>query len=79
MDLMNRITVEPGKCGGRPCIRGYRFRVSDLLELIAAGATQEEILADYEFLEPEDISAAMRYAARLLDHRVITAPTVSAA
>jgi uncharacterized protein (DUF433 family) len=60
MDLMNRITVEPGKCGGRPCIRGYRFRVSDLLE-------------------PEDISAAMRYAARLLDHPVITAPTVSAA
>lgn len=79
MDLMNRITVEPGKCGGRPCIRGYRFRVSNLLELIAAGATQEEILADYEFLEPEDISAAMRYAARLLDHPVITAPTVSAA
>ena len=79
MDLTDRITVEPGKCGGRPCIRGYRLRVTDLLELIAAGATREEILADYEFLEPEDISAAVIYAARLLDHPVITAPTASAA
>lgn len=59
MDLLERITVESGKCGGRPCIRGYRFRVTDLLELIAAGASHEEILADYEFLEREDIEAAL--------------------
>lgn len=59
MDLLDRITVESGKCGGRPCIRGYRFRVTDLLELIAAGASHEEILADYKFLEREDIEAAL--------------------
>jgi uncharacterized protein (DUF433 family) len=59
MDLLHRITIEPGKCGGGPCIRGFRIRVSDILELIAAGATRDEILADYDFLEPEDISAAL--------------------
>ena len=79
MDLLDRITVESGKCGGRPCIRGYRFRVTDLLELIAAGASHEEILADYEFLEREDIEAALLYAARLLDHPVINPPTATAA
>lgn len=79
MDLLERITVESGKCGSRPCIRGYRFRVTDLLELIAAGASHEEILADYKFLEREDIEAALLYAARLLDHPVITPPTATAA
>ena len=64
MNLLERITIEPGKCGGRPCIRGYRIRVCDLLELIAAGASREEILADYDFLESEDITAALTYAAR---------------
>ncbi|MCC5841928.1 MAG: DUF433 domain-containing protein [Opitutales bacterium] len=59
MELLERITVEPGKCGGRPCIRGYRLRVSDVLSLIAAGATHEEILQDYPFLEPEDIVAVL--------------------
>jgi uncharacterized protein (DUF433 family) len=53
--------------------------VTDLLELIAAGASHEEILADYEFLEREDIEAALLYAARLLDHPVITPPTATAA
>jgi uncharacterized protein (DUF433 family) len=71
MELLSRITVETGKCGGRPCIRGYRIRVTDILELIAAGATRDEILADYDFLEPEDIVAALTYAARQLDHMVI--------
>jgi uncharacterized protein (DUF433 family) len=47
MELMERITVEPGKCGGRPRIRGYRLRVSDVLALIAAGASNDEILEDY--------------------------------
>jgi uncharacterized protein (DUF433 family) len=50
MNLLDRITIEPGKCGGRPCIRGHRFRVSDILELIADCAMQEEILQDYAFL-----------------------------
>ena len=71
MNLLNRITVEPGKCGGRPCIRGYRLRVGDLLDLIAHGASREEILADYPFLEPEDITAALLYAARQTDHLIL--------
>ena len=72
MDLLQRITIEPGKCGGRPCIRGYRLRVSDILDLLAAGASHEEILQDYAFLEPEDITAALTYAARQADHLVLT-------
>ena len=72
MELLDRITVEAGKCGGRPCIRGSRFRVMDLLELLAAGASQTEILADYPFLEPADIQAALLYAARQADHVVLT-------
>lgn len=71
MNLLDRITVESGKCGGRPCIRGYRLRVSDVLSLLASGASQEEILADYPFLEPDDISAALTYAAKQTDHTVI--------
>jgi uncharacterized protein (DUF433 family) len=71
MTLMDRITIEPGKCGGRPCIRGYRFRVTDLLDLLAHGASREEILEDYPFLEPEDISAALSYAAHQADHAVL--------
>lgn len=73
MNLLDRITIEPGKCGGRPCIRGYRIRVSDILELVAAGASREEILADYEFLESEDITAALTYAARQTDHTILAA------
>lgn len=71
MNLLSRITIEPGKCGGRPCIRGYRLRVSDILDLLAAGASQEEILTDYDFLEPDDIRAAISYAARQTDHTVL--------
>lgn len=71
MKPLERITVEPGKCGGRPCIRGTRFRVMDLLELLAAGASHEEILRDYAFLEPDDITAALLYSARQADHVVL--------
>ena len=71
MELLKRITVESGKCGGRPCIRGYRLRVSDILDLIAAGADKDEILREYPFLEAEDIVAALTYAARQTDHTVI--------
>ena len=67
-DRLNRITIDEGKCGGRPCIRGYRIRVSDILELLGSGATVEEILADYDFLEHEDLLAAIDYAARQTDH-----------
>lgn len=69
--LFERITIEPGKCGGRPCIRGKRIRVSDILELLSADASYDEILADYPFLEREDILAALEYAARQTDHVVL--------
>lgn len=71
--LLTRITVEPGKCGGRPCIRGYRLRVKDVLELLANGASWEEILADYPFLEAEDIKACLEFAAAQNDHVVLRA------
>ena len=73
-ERLNRITIEPGKCGGRPCIRGTRMRVSDVLELLGAGASIEEILADYAFLEREDILAAIDYAAHQADHLVLHTP-----
>jgi uncharacterized protein (DUF433 family) len=69
--LADRITVEPQKCGGRPCVRGMRIRVTDVLDLLAAGVTQEQILADYPDLESEDIEACLRYASRQLDHPVV--------
>lgn len=72
-DRLKRITVEEGKCGGRPCIRGQRIRVSDILELLAKGASVDEILADYAFLEREDIYAAIEYAAHQADHIVLQA------
>jgi uncharacterized protein (DUF433 family) len=62
-ERLKRITVEEGKCGGRPCIRGQRMRVTDVLELLASGASFDEILRDYPFLEREDILAAIDYAA----------------
>ena len=73
MELLDRITIDANQCGGRPCIRGTRFRVVDMLELLAAGASHEEILADYAFLEPADIQAALLYAARLADHAIVPA------
>lgn len=69
--LLQRITVDPAQCGGKPCIRGKRLRVSDILDLLSNGATSEEILEDYPFLEREDISAALLYAARQTDHIVL--------
>ena len=69
--LLKRITIEAGKCGGRPCIRGLRMRVVDVLELLSSGATFEEILEDYPTLEREDILAAFEYAARQTDHIVL--------
>jgi uncharacterized protein (DUF433 family) len=54
MSVIDRITVDPTVCGGRPCIRGIRIRVKDVLDLLAAGATRDEILADYPCLEPDD-------------------------
>jgi len=69
--LLERITIEPGKCGGRPCIRGKRIRVTDILELLANDASIEEILTDYPSLQREDVLAAIAYAAQLTNHTVI--------
>jgi len=74
-DLLKRITMEPGKCGGRPCIRGMRVRVQDILDMLAAGTREDEILRDYPYLEPDDIRAAVAYAAAYLDHTVLPART----
>lgn len=71
--LLDRITVNPDQCGGRPCIRGPRVRVIDVLELLAAGETPEQILVDFPYLEREDITAALQYAARRLDHPTLAA------
>jgi uncharacterized protein (DUF433 family) len=68
---LDRITSDPNVLSGRPCIRGQRIRVADILELLASGATPAEILADYPYLEAADITASLEYAARLLDHPVI--------
>ncbi|GIK48410.1 MAG: hypothetical protein BroJett013_11070 [Alphaproteobacteria bacterium] len=70
---MSRITINPAQCGGRPCIRGMRIRVQDVLEMLAGGMTQEQILADYDELEADDIAAALAYAAKAVSHPVLTA------
>ena len=72
-NLMNRITVNPELCGGRPCIRGMRIRVTDVLALFAAGLTAEQILEEMPDLETEDLQAALQYTARRLDHPVLAA------
>jgi uncharacterized protein (DUF433 family) len=71
--LLDRITVEPGKAGGRPCIRGLRMRVQDVLEMLASGMTSEEIVAEYPYLEPDDIRAALAYAAAAVADTVVVA------
>ena len=72
-DLLQRITVNPAQCGGRPCIRGMRIRVMDVLEMLSGGMTPEEILADYAGLERDDIAAALAYGAQAVSHPVLTA------
>jgi len=71
-DYQERITTEPGKCGGRPCIRGMRIRVKDVLGMLAAGMSNEEILDDFPDLEAEDIQACLAYATESMDHPVLT-------
>ncbi len=71
MSHLDCITVDPEICGGRPCIRGMRIRVKDILDMLAAGATREAILSDYPYVEDDDITAALEYAARRADHPVL--------
>jgi uncharacterized protein (DUF433 family) len=68
---LTRITVDPGVCTGKPCIRGLRFPVARLLRLLAVGETREQILAGYPYLEPEDIDEALRYAAVLAEDETV--------
>ena len=70
--LTERITVDPEQCGGRPCIRGMRIRVSDVLELLANGLRPEQVLEELPDLELEDIYACLRFAHKRVDHPVIT-------
>jgi len=68
---LQRITVDPQVCGGKPCIRGLRFPVSRLLGLLAAGETPESILSSYPYLEREDINEVLQYAALMADEQVV--------
>ena len=72
-NLIERITLNPDQCGGRPCIRGMRIRVIDVLDLFASGLNAEQILDELPDLEMEDIKAVLSYAARRLDHPVMVA------
>ena len=69
MEIFPRITVEPGKCAGKPCIRGFRLTVEHLLALLAEGLTEEELRCEWEFLEPEDIKATLLFASQLAGER----------
>ena len=71
MQLAPRITAEPGKCGGRPCVRGLRIRVADVLELLASGMTRKQILQDYPSLEIEDFDAVLKFAATQADRPLV--------
>ena len=72
-ELLERITIRPEQCHGQPCVRGMRIRVIDILEMLAGGMTHAEILADYPYLEEEDIRASLAYAAKEMNHPVVTA------
>ncbi len=69
----DRITVNPKQCGGRPCIRGMRIRITDIIDLLASGLTQDQILEELPDLEREDIEAVLKYVSNKLDHPVLAA------
>ena len=68
---MHRITINPDQCGGRPCIRGMRIRVSDVLDLLANGLSAAEVVDELPDLQPEDVQACLAYASRRLSHPVL--------
>lgn len=73
LQIGERITFNPNQCGGRPCIRGMRIRVTDVLDLLASGLSFDQILDEMPDLEREDIVASIRFATRRIDHAVIAA------
>jgi uncharacterized protein (DUF433 family) len=70
---MDRITINPEQCGGRPCIRGMRIRVTDVLGLLANGLTSQQVIEELRDLELEDVQACLQYASRKLNHPVLVA------
>ena len=72
-DLLTRITIDPGRMHGRPCFRGLRITVADVLGLLSAGQSREMILQEYPYLEGADIDAVLAFAARQADHPIIAA------
>lgn len=76
-DALDRISVEPGKCGGKPCIRGMRVTVSRVLELLATYPDRDALLSEYPFLEPEDLQQALRYAAAAVDEELLVIDRVA--
>jgi uncharacterized protein (DUF433 family) len=73
MSIASRITYNPRQCGGKPCIRGMRIRVSDILQMLAEGVTSAEIVQDFPDLEPQDIQACLLYAAHRVDFERLAA------
>lgn len=71
MEVYPRITIEPDKCGGKACIRGHRLTVEHLLALLGEGETQQDLLKEWDFLQPEDIQAALMYASRLASEKLV--------
>lgn len=72
-EIADRITVDPMQCGGRPCVRGMRIRVVDVLDLLAAGLSPQQVVEDLPDLEIDDIQACLRFASRRLDHPILAA------
>ena len=71
--VADRITDDPAQCGGRPCVRGMRIRVTDVLDLLANGLSRQQILEELPDVEPEDIAACLRFASRRIDHPIVAA------
>ena len=72
-EIFDRITVNYEQCGGRPCVRGMRIRVTDVLDLLANGLDVSQVLEELPDLETEDVSACLRFASRRLNHPVLAA------
>ena len=72
-EVFDRITVNPKQCGGKPCIRGMRIRVSDVLDLLASGLTPSQVLDELPDLVQEDIDAVLRFASQKLNHPIVAA------
>lgn len=73
VELMERITVNPDQCGGRPCVRGLRIRVIDVLDLLATGMSPQQVVEELPDLELEDVAACLRFASRRVDHPILAA------